>query len=77
MRIIAVMSCLLIFYGCGEQEKECQVTDEGYFYLMKSLNTEFGKHAPRTTLDATIIEMPFTGTTGLLILRDEKGDNYQ
>ena len=76
MRIIAVISCLLIFYGCGKQEEECQITDEGYFYL-ESLHTEFSKRDFRPTLDATIMEMPFTGTTGLLILQDEKGDNYQ
>jgi len=78
MRItnIASVLCLLVICGCGEQSEDCQLSGDGYFYLV-SLHAEFGKRDFRPILDATVVEMPFTGTTGLLILRDEKGEDYQ
>lgn len=78
MRITSIASvlCLLVICGCGEQSEDCQLSGDGYFYLV-SLHAEFGKRELRPILDATVVEMPFTETTGLLILRDEKGENYQ
>ena len=45
----------------------------GYFELLTSKDCSFRTYQE---LDATLVETPFTGNSGLFILRDEEGNEY-
>ena len=84
VRGVAVVLCLLLVYGCGKQEEggcvypDCQIVDDGFF-LLENLGGDFGETYWGITLpiDATLVEMPFTGTSGCFILRGKEGNEYR
>lgn len=77
MRIFSIVGVLylLMFYGCDRTE-ECQLSDAAYFRL-HSLDMKFDELGGYPEFDAILVEMPFTGTSGYFVLRDEEGDNYR
>ena len=77
--------CLLVFCGCSVQKsedecpdepRECKLADEGQF-LLRSLDLEFIGMESCKDLDATLIEMPFTGNSGNFVLCDAQGKAYR
>lgn len=78
--IIIPMLSLLAFCGCGEeqeeQEEQCLLDHDGFFELV-NLDIEDKDERPCKKFDGTLVEMPFTGTTGYLILRDQEGNDYR
>jgi len=82
MRIFAIagMLCLLLTSCSTEGRRvECQLEDDGCF-LLSNLDMKDDPvllTGAEVSLDATLAEMPFTGTAGLLILKDAKGNEYR
>jgi hypothetical protein len=84
---VVALFCLLMFCGCGDQgdvdedecldePAECRFTDEGLF-LLRSLDLECIDMETCKELDATLIEMPFTGRSGNLVLWDKQENHYR
>ena len=76
--------CLLVLCSCGKEEEEHQPDSDGYFLLrildIESLDTSsVGKLFRKwyNGFEATLVEMPFTGTPGYFILRDVEGNDYR
>ena len=82
MRIFNILGilCLLLLFGCGEEElEECLFADDGYF-LLNSLDVRFdiyGELGQCQEFDATLIEVPSILSSGYLVLRDDEQNNLR
>ncbi len=91
MRALAVsglMFLILSSLDCGDEDgtqpPECQFEDDGFFELVNlDMEVDFFRadvsadERPCREFDGTLVEMPFTGTTGYLIFRDQEGNDYR